>query len=273
MAATSAELSPPFQSQPDYSYGLVDSKYSYIPTPNNSYGSIKSCLSAGDLPAEIGAALKWYASHGDIPYDSSKTHDDYDNPVPHSYMVHNMVSRNEDLKVENARLQQELEYEKIKAAVPIPQLPPGLLQHPPGVLLADTSPKAQARNGPATIQLTEEEQWRDRRRKRQEAVDNMKHSDAYRRNQDEYVDAVIGRPCTPDPEEKLSKREWENRVAKWRCDWREIDGVRSLVDAGFSEARSRKAWKSTKKSTTDPQTQEQHLQQAIEKLNGFKWET
>jgi hypothetical protein len=104
-------------------------------------------------------------------------------------------------------------------------------------------------------------EWIARAKKRQQAVDNMKESPVYTNNQDveQWHRPVFSRPRTPDPHEKLAKRDWEENVASWRSDWRRIDGVQKLTSMGYEEKQSRAAWDIAKKSEKVPQDQEEHL--------------
>jgi hypothetical protein len=60
-------------------------------------------------------------------------------------------------------------------------------------------------------------------------IRNLKDSEEYRKNQDYHHVYDVPRPKTPDPRGRGPKKPWEEVVAKWRNDWREIDGVCKLL--------------------------------------------
>jgi len=106
-----------------------------------------------------------------------------------------------------------------------------------------------------------EEGWKCREADRVVAVANLKATAEYLANQD-----FRPRPQTPDPSCRLlNKRPWEKAVAKWRNEWREIDGIRKLVAMGFDKGASQNAWQKAK-SRLDPQqghSQKDQLEKAV----------
>jgi hypothetical protein len=156
-----------------------------------------------------------------------------------------------------------------------PERPPGMFVAPEQ---AEKCPQAekddlaqeQASKAPQDGPQTEKD-WVDREKKRQEGLEKMKASEAYANSQDfmSKEAKTIRRPPTPDPaNRKIAKREWERQMAAWRVAWRDIDGVRELVENGFDEKPASDAWKRTKKAD-GAADRDEHLQRAIEKLNGF----
>jgi hypothetical protein len=102
-----------------------------------------------------------------------------------------------------------------------------------------------------------EEQWSHRERKRDDPVKALKATPVYQDNQDVQGD---DRPKTPDPAKRLTKRRWENEIAQWRNDWREIDGVRKLEKLSFEKSACKAAWADAK--TKGKQAQQPHDQEA-----------
>jgi hypothetical protein len=106
-----------------------------------------------------------------------------------------------------------------------------------------------------------EEQWTHREKKRDDPVKALKATSVYQDNQDVQG---VGRPTTPDPSKRLTKRRWENEIAQWRNDWRQIDGIRKLQDKlkdqGVEKSDCEAAWKDAK--TKGKQAQQPHDQEA-----------
>jgi hypothetical protein len=109
-----------------------------------------------------------------------------------------------------------------------------------------------------------EEDWSRRERKRDDPVKGLKATSVYLDNQD-----ADPRPQTPDPAERQSKRKWETKIANWRNEYREIDGVRKLVEMGFDPDASLVAWRKAKpKGDQQRHDHEAHLQEAVNRLGG-----
>jgi|Transcript_10591 hypothetical protein len=103
-----------------------------------------------------------------------------------------------------------------------------------------------------------EEDWSRREEKRNEPVRALKASPVYTDNQD-----YSPRPKTPDPTSRLSKRKWEEEIAQWRNEWREIDAVRKFVRMGFSDTASRDAWRKVRpENSKQPHDHEGQLKKA-----------
>lgn len=110
-----------------------------------------------------------------------------------------------------------------------------------------TSQKKQQKADTASAKPeASEQEWQDRFRKRQDGINHMKSSPIYYEHQDHphKLLKLHKRSRTPDVYNRdFSKRNWEEKAAKWRASWRAADGVAKLVEIGYPEKRSREAWK------------------------------
>jgi hypothetical protein len=185
----------------------------------------------------------------------------------------------------------------MKIATPPIVPPPGLGLEtpfsPPGVFLSEKSSGGAAKNVTGhekEIEQVSEEEWKKRIEKRKDAVNKLQITDPYTKNQEMFEDTACKdyrpkdqRPQTPDPTNReISKRVWETSVAAWRSKWREIDGVRKLMqnNPGVSEEKCQQAWSETKAAKNSGQSQddqkpaghsqEDHIEKAQLKLNDLK---